>query len=266
MFRTNMSGLCKPCRVTADGLGDEIRQMYGGQSKIGGYAKTFLPAVFPVLALNMKIPVLGPMLEKIFGGLFKKATKMESCMKWWSDENIRGMVTGVQPYPIDIEQMLPEIATEYRLQHARSINTDPRLANILSFGARNAKIQNAYLQFVRGNPDIMGLQCAVQNSDETGLTEVSQAQVNMYWKQLQEAARQQEVYETANELEQAVKLYVQRIEKRKTEIQESRSRGLITGDIKQPLLPGGAVAIKGSTLVLEGKKKPVQQLKTLLPK
>lgn len=255
-------GGCQTCKITDAGLGDEIQQMYGGQSKMGGFAKTGLQVVFPILALNMKIPVLGPMLEKIFGGFFKKATKMESCMKWWSDSNIRSMAAGVTPYPINVEEMLPDIAREYRLQHTRSINSDPRIINILNNTRRVVSIQNTFLEYVRGNPDIMGLQCAVQNWDETGLTEISQADVNVYWDQLKESARQKEVYDTSTEIERVLKLYTERIAIREEQVKETRSRGLIT-EPRGFALPEGVTAVKSGALVL---KAGIQsKIKKLIP-
>src|SRR5579885_758158 len=87
---------------------------FAGKSKMGQFVETGLKVVFPVHALNLVIPGI----SKIFSGLFKKATHMESCMKGWaaSGSNFIAFVGGGPTLiPIDMNKLLESVGLRYKV-------------------------------------------------------------------------------------------------------------------------------------------------------
>ena len=239
---------CKACYdkgLGAEGDGVDtkaIQKEYGGQStaaqpvmmgvKLAAtVALLAIPVVGWAAALLLNVPIVGDTIMKPLMGpiakMFKKATHMESCMKWWTESNIRGMASGLAPYAVS-----SEIKREYRAQRSRDMvdNTSDRQNNIA----------NIFTRLVRENPDIMAMQCATmpQGRGETGMTEADAIKVAGYWDQLKEAARQEEYQNFVGVLGVVV-------EQKAAVVQESRS---IATTFK---LPTGVTSItKGGALVL----------------
>lgn len=238
---------CKACYESSLGAEEgidskAIQKEYGGQSKAAQpvmmgvklaatVALMFIPVVGWAAALLINVPVvgdaiMGPIMGPI-AKMMKKATHMESCMKWWTDSNIRSMASGLTPYPIGAD-----IKREYRAQHAREMvdNTGDRQNNIASI----------FVRIVRRNSDIMAMQCATmpQGRGETGMTEADAAKVAGYWDQIKEAARQEEYQNLVGSIGVTVAQKV-------AAVQESRSVATTFQ------LPTGVTSItKGGALVL----------------
>lgn len=155
---------------------------------------------------------------KVFSGFFKKATHMGDCMKWWNiGDNLRGMTKGAQPYPIEwnfsfedyMMKNFPQFLRQYQIMQAggqwASVGVDSYLNSIKNevsdMGARQRKIQDAFVRLVRQNPEIMQLACAVNERAETGYTGHTVAQIEEYWSNFRESARQEEYNATSRVLE-----------------------------------------------------------------
>jgi hypothetical protein len=164
----------------------EIQQQFGGQ----GGPINMIPVIGPmVTGLISKIPVVG----KIFGGLFKKATHMESCMKWWTDDNILRNVGTVIPsgsipfvYVMDDQKKMAEYQAKYEM--------------LLNPTKRQRRLEQLYLSKVRSQPGINDLfyaTCAAmpKGRAETGAN-INQADVDAVWSGLRQAAQQQEYQES----------------------------------------------------------------------
>jgi hypothetical protein len=270
---------CVECSIDGVGLGED--PSYQGQSKTGQlisqgagmYAHLMnpllsIPGVSKIVGnINPLAMALAPMtggltlipgFSKILGGLFKKATHFGDCMKWFNNENnIRGMVAGITPYGIDVEESFPVASREYRLQHADSIATHPGVISALNVGTRQGRIANLFVSALRSNPELMQLQCAVQarsKGEDTGV-DMSQNEVGQYWGQLKEGTRQQEYVDTIGMLMNILASYQVVATKKIEVIQKTREAGLVTGSNKAFQLPEGVTSIsKGGALVLDPSK------------
>lgn len=261
----SLNGVCDRCVPNDRGLGEDaplavsidskaIQKEYGGQSDAAGpalmgiklvatVALMFIPVVGWAAALLLNVPVVGDAIMKPILGpiakMFKKATHMESCMKWWTDSNIRSMASGLEPYPIS-----QEIKQEYRLQHAKEL--------VDSYSDRKNNIINNFVKYVRQNPDIMSMQCATmpQGRKETHMTEADAAKVVVYWSQIKEASRQQEYQDFVGAVGAILSQKV-------AAVASSRQAGLVTTATggKGFQLPEGVMSIsKGGALILDVNK------------
>jgi hypothetical protein len=259
MYSTSLPHrLCKGCGenvVNGYGLGQEpdvkaITKEYGGGKETGGQAAMavkmavtvalmFVPVVGWIAAAAINLPVIGGVADKILkpitgpiAKMFKKATHMESCMKWWTDSNIRSMMAGISPYPIT-----EDVKREYQLQHARPL--------VYNEGGRWNNMASIFVSKIRANPDIMQFQCATmpQGRAETKMTEADAVTAQQYLAQLKEAARQEEYFNIAGNAGSVV-------EQKSVAVQQTREAGLVTGS-KAFQLPEGVTSIsKGGALVL----------------
>jgi hypothetical protein len=159
--------------------------------------------------------------------MFAKATHMESCMKYWTDSNIRNMVTGIAPLPFDLGQVFPLESREYYAEHARDVSTNPVVNNLLNISARQSKIADYFVQIVRSNSDIMQMQCMSmpQGRAETGYSGPDPAP---YWDQFKESAKQQELVVTAQAIQNVLAPYAARVEKVVVKEMASRQENLLT--------------------------------------
>lgn len=246
----------KPCRVCGEGLGEgeidvkAIQKAYGGQRKeapmVGMGVKLavtvalmFIPVVGWAAALLINVPVvgdaiMGPIMKPLMG-MMKKATHMESCMKWWTDSNIASMIAGTPLLPIG-----SELSREYEIQHAKPMS----MVASFSESARRASMTRIFIGYVRANPDIMQYECATmsQGRAETGMTEVDYRKAQEYWGQMKEGARQKEYYDLVGSLAAIVA--------QKTGItQQTRQTGLVTGPGAFQL-PAGVLSINRGAVVL----------------
>jgi hypothetical protein len=261
----NLNGVCARYMVNGIGLGEDE---YQGQSKTGQLLNTAAGFYNPLTTmLPMKsIPVIGkldplsmslavasggltliPGVSKIIGGLFKKATHMGDCMKWWNNEsNIRGMVSNISPYPVDVNQVFPEASYEYQSQHARNVMESSEVRSVLAESSRRYQIGTYYVSGVRSNPDLMQMLCMTQPKvqEETG-QQISASQVDPLFEQLKEQARQKEYQDTVNSIGRILASY-QRVVQRKVEVvQKTRERAVAFK------APEGVTSItKGGALVL----------------
>lgn len=299
-------GLCRKKTVNDVGLGDATQQEWGGQSTTGGMitkvAGMIAPPIQMIPGMSMVTKQLEkfgvsvnpmslalaamtggmsmlPGISKLLGGMFKKATHMESCMKWWTDSNIRGMVAGRTPYPVDVIDPIivmdrfVEASREYRLEHAKEAIEDvgvqsvlagarSNINSILSTGTRKQKIGSAYVSQVRGYPDIMQAQCMSmpQGRAETGAN-IDPNMVGGVFEQMKDVAQQQEVEATTQAMNSAIEAAASgisgilapygRVASQKVEvIQMTREAGLVVGP-RAFQLPVGVTGIsKGGALVL----------------
>jgi hypothetical protein len=244
--KSGIGVLQKPCRVCGEGLGDDtidakaIQKEYGGMSKeaptvgmgiklAATVALMFIPVVGWAAAIAINLPVIGdavmgPIMKPIMG-MMKKATHMESCMKWWTDSNIRGMMVGITPYPIS-----DEIKREYQIEHTSVMPVNE--------SGRWDTIANIFVRLLRENPSLMEAQCATmpQGIVETQTT-LSPALVASYFSQLKEQARQEEYYKIVGNIGVTV-------QQKTTAVQETRQ----VASVFQ--LPTGVVNIDKGALVL----------------
>lgn len=270
--KNSRSILQKPCKMCGEGLGADE---YQGQSQAGKLLTTaagFYNPLTQVLPIK-SIPLIGkldpismaaalmtggitliPGISNIVGGLFKKATHFGDCMKWWSDSNIRGMASGLLPYPIDVVQNFPEASREYQLQHATSVMNDAGVIRALYVSSRTNGIVNVFVMVVRSNPDLMQLQCAVQaksKGEDTGVN-YDQSFVNQFWDQLKESARQQEYSETMQKISSILASYTVTAAAKVNVIQSTRQTGLVAGP-QAFQLPTGVKSIdKGAVVLMPG--------------
>lgn len=230
--------------------------------KIGG-GSPLAPLIGAPAALTLDIFTLGlmrlPGISSLISGLFKKATEMESCMKWWTDSNIIGMTNGISLYSIDVVSLFPEAIQEYRVEHADSIMTSGPIASALNPAKRQRAISSIFLKAVRDNPDLMTAQCAIvakSKGENTGMT-VSQADVEGYWSQLKEAARQKEAESVLSEITKIMGPYQSVANQKTAAVVTTRQAGLVSTDSggKGFQLPEGVMSIsKGGSLILDVNK------------
>lgn len=185
-----------------------------GQKKQEGYegiSKTGTTVQSSISMLDTALPMFGfKFIGKLLDtfGLFKKATHMGDCMKWWSDSNIKGMASGVEPYSFDFNDYMmknfPQFLKRYQTMQADGTWANVGVDRLLSSTNRRARVGRIFLRIVRQNPDVMTLQCAVRERAETGYTGYTQSQVDDIWGQIKEAARQEEYSTIAQEVDRLV--------------------------------------------------------------
>lgn len=186
---------CMTCYDTTgeSGLGDAISKEYGGQNIIGG--------------MITSIPFIGGLFKKIplIGGMFKKATHMESCMKWWTDSNIRSMMGPPTP--------LQTPGVYYSSDSAKMQADKIAIDKATNIGLRQERVKDLYLQIVRSQPDVEDLfmmQCASMPKGQAEThAGINPAEVVVIWEALKQAARDaeyQEAYEKVNAIVEARKL------------------------------------------------------------
>lgn len=195
---------CREC-----GLG---RSQYDDTSKGEGYAETALWIVNPLAAFQKHLPIIGPIIEKIFspikgiiGGMFAKATHMGDCMKWWDNENnIRGMATGIVPILISIEQFYSNMdkAVRQRFDERQAKGDSLGINRMLNTSTRRYKIVNNFVAQVRANPEVMQLTCMSQPNvqRETGDSSITPAYVESIVNQFRQQAQEAEYNQTFAEL------------------------------------------------------------------
>lgn len=273
-------GLCKKKTVNDVGLGDAIQQEWGGQSTTGGMVSQVASFMAPPIQmipgfsqlqkiaektgfrtdpLNLALatnPVTGwmqliPGFNKMIGGLFKKATHMESCMKWWTDENITGMIKGRMPYAIDVAQSFPEASREYQINRARHVTDDEQVVRLLDVPRRQKIMIAAFVSSVRAYPDLMQAQCAAmpQGRAETGVT-FTESDLAPVWNGMKEAAQVSEYKRTLKAIENILAPYAALVKQKTAMIQQTRQTGLVEGP-KAFQLPTGVTGIsKGGALIV----------------
>jgi len=217
----------------------------------------------------------------IFGGMFSHATHYGDCMKWqWNENNIRGMVSGIVPYPIDsidpltVLNRFPDANKEYRLERAvefienssiKSILDKARsnIASILSNGVRQNKMGSIYISQVRSHPEVLEGACAVhaQSKGENMGISFSQSDIDQAFNQLKQVAQQIEYNNTLQEMNNVIEVtasavgsvlspYAGRMAQKIGVVQQTRQYGLVAGP-QAFQLPIGVTGIsKGGALVL----------------
>lgn len=175
------------------------------------------------------LPGVSQLIGSVFGGLFSKATHMGDCMKWWSDENIKGMVKNIEPYPFSFEaymmESFPQFLRQYQTLQAGGQWAEAGVESLVSIPNRKRKVISEFIRLVRANPDLMTLQCAVRERAETGYTGHTQAQVDVYWEGAKEAAKQKEYQATIKLVDAIVSKW--KVKETWGEIVKSRDAGLI---------------------------------------
>ncbi len=177
-----------------------IRQEFGQMSKVGQAAQIAAGVVFPLHAINMKLPVIGDVFNSIIGGIFKKATKMESCMKWWTYSNLYNIGPS-DVIPINVDEMMKKLPVQYQFSY------DIIKRNLVGLFDKAGRLNRARAIFVNlayANSDIFQAQCVAQHRDETGAPPEMLAQVGRVWDAMREVAKQQEYNQTFDEFEKKV--------------------------------------------------------------
>lgn len=190
---------------------------YSSESKSGQIAKMATYTIFPLAAFNLQLPIIGDIFGKVFGGMFKKATKMESCMKWWTYENISSIGPS-SIIPIDIEFLLKRAPIQYRFAYD-IIKRDINRYVDLSVSGRTRRMKDIFVNLAHEanqQMDLFKVQCAAQHRDETNAPPELINQVAQVWDSLREEARNREYNETFDKLEQAI----ERLAKPMVQIQE----------------------------------------------
>jgi hypothetical protein len=237
-------------RLSSIGLGDDtvpdakaIQAEYGGMSKeaptvgmgiklAATVALMFIPVVGWAAAIAINLPVIGdavmgPIMKPIMG-MMKKATHMESCMKWWSDSNIRGMMAGMSPYPISAE-----VRHEYLLQRGKEM--------VVNESGRWENMASKFVRSVRANPNLMEAQCVSMPQGKAEMpNDINPALVASYFSQLKEQARNDEYMEIAGG-------YAITAGQKVAAVQETRQAASMFQ------LPTGVVGVKHGALVLDPK-------------
>ena len=161
------------------------------------------------------IPVIGPMLSKVLspitgfiGGMFKKATHMGDCMKWFSNSNnIRGMIGGrwVEPIGIDITAYYPGMDKPLRQRYDELMAQGDRLGinTLLDTQRRRNKIISNFIAAFNANPDVQPLICMSNPKvqAEQGNYSVTPAYVESILDMFRDQSQQAEYVETIQELE-----------------------------------------------------------------
>lgn len=214
------------------------------------------PMTFGASLLPGVSDILGKAFN-VFGGMFKKATHMGDCMKWWSDSNIRGMIAGVDPYSFIFEEYMkkefPQFVRQYQMMQASGEWGSVGIDSLLNVNNRRNKIQSLFVTLVRQNPDIMTLQCAVQERNETGYTGHTQAQVQEYWSVLKEYARQQEYQSVVQEVDRLLAPF--RVKQQWTAIVASRKSNLLVQreGAEKLAMPDNIIGVRRGALVMTTK-------------
>jgi hypothetical protein len=219
--------------------------------------------------------------------MFKKATHMGDCMKWFNDvNNIRRRSEGVQPYPIEqvfsfeeyMMKNFPQFLRQYQIMQAggqwASVGVEAYLTKVkheTSTYVRRQKIQDIFVRLVQENSQIMQLQCAVQHSGESGYTGHTQAQVDEIWNSLKEAARQEE-YHTTNKLIDNIPVRIDalvapfKVKETWGAIVKSRNANLIipTEHGSQLRMPDNVIGVSRGALVMtlktpQGQPTPIRK-------
>lgn len=213
----------------------ELREMYGGMKEI--------PVVSQVFSFATAIPVVGNVISKVFGGMFKKATKMESCMKWWTSSNLYNWGPS-DVIPIDLDRVFNDIFGKLQLQYKISFDVFSKVVKrdlkneVIGFTDKNARLNRAKAIFIGmayANSDMFRIQCAAQHRDETGAPPELLDQVTRMWNQMREAAKQKEFDEVLSGFERRIKELILTLERSMISVHE---RGKV---FKQALLSGKTV-------------------------
>lgn len=183
-----------------------------------GTISTALQVAFPLQAFNISL------FNKIFGGMFAKATKMESCLKWWSDSNLRSIAGGrVVPISLeDIYRQYPQYRSLFSVLQTNVGGDFLGLKHLIDVGSRMYKMQSHFVRFARqanSEMDLFVAQCAAQHRDETGVP-FTQEQIAPIWESLREQARQMEYNETMDEVYRRLNSYIGQAE-------AARQRGMV---------------------------------------
>ena len=174
---------------------------FAGKSKAGQFIETGFKAVFPVFSMA-NIPIIG----KVFSGLFKKATHMESCMKGWghSGSNFIAFVGGGPTLiPIDINKLVESAGFRYKIAHDVLKNA---VISLLDRGRRQSRANEIFESLARQYNDQMDLFMATCATDprgraETGATAEQAAMVSQVWSSIRNQAAQEEYNETVGKID-----------------------------------------------------------------
>lgn len=253
--RSTLSGVGCRCLVNDTGLGDDIQKQYGGQTaaapmvgmgmKLGlTLGLMAIPVVGWVAAIAINLPMIGPVLMKPFNmimnpimGMFKKATHLEDCMRWWTASNIASMVANYPLIPIG-----DDIAHEYEIEHAQPISKTASFSE----SSRRVNLTSIYSAALWAQPDLMKLFCAVQSQSmgENYGVSYTMDQVNGFIDQVKQYAAQKEY----NDL---VGILASTVAQKSGIMQATRQAGLVTGGPQGFQLPTGVIGItSGGTQLL----------------
>ena len=159
-----------------------------------------------------QIPILGPMIGKILspftniiGGMFKKATHIGDCMKWWDNEsNIRSLAGNMTPIPISMDQFytMMDKAMRQRFDERQAKGDSLGINSVLNASTRRSKYVNNFVAQVRANPESMQMSCLSQPNvqRETGQYDITPDYVGSIFSQFRQQAQEAEYYQTLAEI------------------------------------------------------------------
>ncbi len=237
------------------------------------------PVTFGASLLPGVSQVLGKVFN-VFGGLFKKATHMGDCMKWWQNEsNLRSAIGGIQPIPMTLDfsfeshmmKNYPQFLRQYQILRAggqwESVGVDRYLDSVrgrLNASARYGRLVDTFIQLMRENSDIMKADCATQQNiiAQQGDTGILRSDVMQIIEAVRQYARQREYEITMNEISKVgaeIDRLVSPFKVKETwgEIVRSREKNLLVKREQGANLaiPGDVIAIKNGAFVMSLKSE-----------
>jgi len=245
----------------------------GITSKVGIDLNPAAMALAPLTFGASMLPGVSQIIGKIshmFSGLFKKATHMGDCMKWWNDNNIRGMVGGIQPIPFDFYSYMmkefPQFLRQYQIKQADGTWASVGVDSLLNTGNRRNRIASEYVWLVRENPQIMQAVCATQPNviAQQGSSGISEREVSDMVEQMKEYAKQKEYSTIAAQVDKLVAPF--KVKETWGAIVKSRNVNLVvpTEHGSQLRMPENIIGVSRGALVMtlktpQGQPTPIRK-------
>lgn len=233
-----------------------------GIGKFKGEIETAVRAGMAIVSFGAS-EALRPLISiagKVLGGLFKKATHMESCMKIWTDSYIRGMAAGVQPYPFSFESYMmehfPQFKRQYEVMQVGGEWRNTGIDQMITVASRHGRIASHFLRLVKQYPDIMKVECLIHPSSQyRAQVPYSNADVANIWNMLREGAKALEYNDLVTKVDQVVAKW--KVKETWGEIVKSRStaslipiKDPISGESSKAMLPENVIGVKRGALVM----------------
>ena len=183
--------------IIGKGTNEEKARMATETLLTGGL--TLIPVIGPIIG-----KILGP-ITGIIGGLFKKATHMGDCMKWWDNENnIRSLAGSMSPIPISMDQFyaMMDKPMRQRFDERQAKGDSLGINSVLNVGNRQNKYVNNFVAQVRANPESMQMSCLSQSNvqRETGQYDITPDYVGSIFSQFRQQAQEAEYNQTLAEI------------------------------------------------------------------
>jgi len=245
----------------------------GITSKVGIDLNPAAMALAPLTFGASMLPGVSQIIGKIsnmFSGLFKKATHMGDCMKWWSDSNIKSMVESIQPIPFSFEDYMmknfPQFLRQYQIKQADGSWASVGVDRLLSIRSRKDTIADIYVGLIRSHSEIIQAECATQPNviAQQGSSGINRSDVDRAWAEFKEYARQKEYSTIAERVDRLVAPY--KVKETWGAIVKSRNANLIvpTEHGSQLRMPDNVIGVSRGALVMtlktpQGQPTPIRK-------